>query len=130
MKQRRPIIDRLLKRAEDVGLLFCFLALLLVETGYIAWLERLPAFPVPEQPAPFLTLPPWYGRPRVEVTLLLTVLGGMIAWSALSLVAFFRSKRRTASVHAQRSAVIQRLKAAAFWAALAGADLLAIQLSR
>jgi hypothetical protein len=105
--------------------------LLLVETGYIAWLERLPAFPVPEQPAPFLTLPPWYGRPRVEVTLLLTVLGGMIAWSALSLVAFFRSKRRAAAtIGAHRTAVIDRLKAAAFWAALAGADLVAIQLLR
>jgi hypothetical protein len=123
-------LDRVLKRAEDLGLLFCFLALLLVETGYVAWLERLPGFPVPEQPSPFLQLPPWYGRPRLEVTLLLTVLGGMIAWSALGLVAFFRSKRRTATVDAQRSAVIQRLKAATFWAALAGADLLAIQLSR
>jgi len=81
--------DRVLKRAEDFGVLFCFLALLLVETGYVAWLERLPAFPVPEQPSAFLQLPPWYGRPRLEVTLLLTVLGGMIAWSALSLVAFF-----------------------------------------
>ena len=131
MKQRRPIIDRLLKRAEDVGLLFCFLALLLVETGYIAWLERLPAFPVPEQPTPFLILPPWYGRPRVEVTLLLTVLGGMIAWSALSLVAFFGSKRRAAAtVDAQRTLAIYRLKRAAFFAALAGADLLAIQLFR
>ena len=49
MKQRRHIIDRLLKRAEDFGFLFCFFALLLVETGYVAWLERLPSFPVPEQ---------------------------------------------------------------------------------
>jgi len=131
MKQRRHIIDRLLKRAEDFGFLFCFFALLLVETGYIAWLERLPAFPVPEQPAPFLTLPPWYGRPRVEVTMLLTVLGGMLAWSASSLVAFYRSRHRScATVGAHRTAVIDRLKAAAFWAAMAGADLVAIQLSR
>ena len=36
---------RVLKRAEDLALLFCFLALLLVEAGYVAWLERLPAFP-------------------------------------------------------------------------------------
>ena len=123
--------DRVLKRAEDFGVLFCFLALLLVETGYVAWLERLPAFPAPEQPSAFLQLPPWYGRPRLEVTLLLTVLGGMIAWSALSLVAFFRSKRRaTATVDAHRTAVIDRLKAAVFWAALTGADLLAIQLLR
>ena len=124
-------LDRVLKRAEDLGLLFCFLALLLVETGYVAWLERLPAFPAPEQPHPFIALPPFYGRPRVEVTLLLTVLGGMISWSALSLVAFFRSKRRpAATIGAHRTAVIDRLKAAAFWAALAGADLVAIQLLR
>ena len=121
--------DRVLKRAEDFGVLFCFLALLLVEAGYVAWLRRLPVFPAP-QPASFITLPPWYGRPRVEVTLLLTVLGGMIAWSALSLVAFFRSKRRAAAtVDAHRTAVIGRLKTAVFWAALAGADLLAIQLA-
>ena len=123
--------DRVLKRAEDFGFLFCFFALLLVETGYVAWLERLPAFPAPEQPAPFITLPPWYGRPRVEVTMLLTVLGGSLAWSALSLVAFFRSKRRAAAtVEAHRTLVIYRLQRAAFLAALAGADLLAIQLWR
>src|SRR5215469_15538887 len=120
--------DRVLKRAEDLGLLFCLLALILVETGYVAWLNRLPVFPSPEQPNPFIALPPWYGRPRVEVTLLLTVLGGMLAWSALSLVAFFRSKRRaTATIDAHRTAVIDRLKRAAFWAVLAGADLIAIQ---
>jgi len=120
--------DRVLKRAKDVGFLFCFFALLLVETGYVAWLERLPAFPAPEQPNPFMALPPWYGRPRVEVTMLLTVLGGLLAWSALSLVAFFRSKRRAAAtIDAHRTAVIDRLKRAAFWAVLAGADLIAIQ---
>jgi uncharacterized iron-regulated membrane protein len=130
VEQQRHM-DRILKRAENLGLLFCFLALLLVETGYVAWLRRLPAFPAPEQPASFITLPPWYGRPRVEVTLLLTVLGGLIAWSALSLVSFFRSKRSAAlTIDAHRSTVIQRLKAAAFWAALAGADLLAIQQSK
>ena len=115
-------------------MLFCFLALLLVETGYVAWLYRLPTFPAPEQPNPVdglrLIEPLWYGRPKAVETLLLTVLGGMIAWSALSLVAFFRSKRRAAAtVDAHRTAVIGRLKAAVFWAALAGADLLAIQLA-
>ena len=123
--------DRILKRAEDLGLLVCFLALILVETGYVAWLERLPAFPAPEQPHPFIALPPFYGRPRVEVTLLLTVLGGMIAWSALSLIALFQSKHRSAAtIGAHRSAVIHRIERAALWAVLAGADLIAIQLSK
>ena len=126
MKQRLS----LLKRAEDHGLLFCFLALLLVETGYVAWLERLPAFPAPEQTSPFIQLPPWYGRPRVEVTVLLTVVCGMIAWTGVGFAAFFRCKRRSAMVDAHRTAVIHRLKAAAFWAALAGADLVAIQIRK
>jgi hypothetical protein len=131
MEQLRHIMVRVLWRAEDFALILCFFALLLVEVGYVAWLERLPVFPAPEQPSPFITLPPCYGRPRLEVTLLLTVLGGMLAWSALSLVALFPSKRRTtATVDAHRTLVIHRLQRAAFWAALAGADLLAIQLWR
>jgi hypothetical protein len=131
--QQRHIIDRLLKRGEDIGPVICFLTLILVETGYVAWLKRLPAFPAPEQPTPFLymVVPPWYGRPRVEVTMLLTILGGMIAWSALSLVAFFRSKRRAAAtVDAHRTLAIYRLQRAALWAVLAGADLVAIQFWR
>jgi uncharacterized iron-regulated membrane protein len=122
--------DRFLKHGEDLGFLFCFLALILVETGYVAWLKRLPAIPAPEQPNPFIA-PLWYGRPRVAVTLLLSVLGGMLAGSAVSLVAFFRSKRRDAdTVDAHRSLVVYRLQRAAFFAVLAGADLLAIQLFR
>jgi len=130
MKCRRQIINRLVERAEDLALLFCFFVLLLVETGYVAWLERIPDFPPPQEPEiPFLTLPPWYGRPRVEMTLLLMMLGGTIAWTALSLIAFFRAKGRSgATIKAHQSVVIHRLKAAAFWAVLAGADLLCIQL--
>ena len=52
MEQLRHIMVRVLRRAEDFGFLLCFFALLLVETGYVAWLERLPTFPAPEQPAP------------------------------------------------------------------------------
>jgi hypothetical protein len=131
MKQQRLIINRLLQRAENLALHFCFFALLLVETGYVFWLERLPAFPAPPEPeSPFLTLPPWHGRPRVEVTLLLTVAGGMLAWTAFGLIAFFRSKRRSETVDSHRAAVVHRLKAAAFWAVLAGADLVFVQFFR
>jgi hypothetical protein len=132
VESQQQIINRLLRHTKEIALLFCFFALLLVETGYIAWLERLPAFPLlPEPESPFLDLPPWYGRPRVEVTLLLTVAGGMLAWTALSLIAFFRCKRLSAdTVHAHRTAVIHRLKASAFWAALAGAELFFVQFFR
>jgi uncharacterized iron-regulated membrane protein len=131
MDRQRHIVDRVLRHAEDVGLFFCFLTLLLIETGYVAWLERLPAFPAPKQPDGFLILPPWYGRPRVEVSLLLTVFGGLIVWTAMSLISLLRSKRQSsAKADAQRTIVLQRLKAATFWAIISGADLLFSQLLR
>jgi hypothetical protein len=132
VERRQRIITKPLQQTEDLALLVCFFALLLVETRYIAWLERLPAFPLPPEPeSPFLHLPPWYGRPRVEVTFLLTVAGGMLARTAMSLIAFFRSKHLSAdTVHAHRTAVIHRLKTTAFWAALTGAELFFVQFFR
>ena len=127
-------MQRFLKRAEDLGLLFCFLALILVEAGYVVWLYRLPTFPTLEQPNPSdlqLIEPLWCGRPKVVVSLLPSVLGGMLAGSAWSLVAFFRSKRRAAAtVDAHRSLVVYRLERAALWAVLAGAEMLAFQFLR
>src|SRR5271157_5795843 len=76
MARNREALNRILRRGEDAGLLVCTAALMLVEVGYVAWLERLPALPSPAHPAGFIDLPPWYERPRVEVTLLLTVLAG------------------------------------------------------
>ena len=131
MERREPILVRVLRRGEDLGLFVSFLLLILVEAGYVAWLERLPAFPIPDPPDGFLSLPPWYGRPRVEVTLLLTLLGGLIAWTGMGLLAFMRNKRRsTATCDAHRTAVMQRLKTTAFYAVLTGADLLLIQFLR
>ena len=79
---QESLLDRILRRGEDAGLLMSAVALVLVEAGYVAWLERLPAFPSAAHPAGFIDLPPWYEHPRVEVTLLLTILGGMIASGA------------------------------------------------
>ena len=105
-------------------------ALALVEVGYVAWLESLPAFPSPAPPAEFLDLPLWYEHPRVGVTLLLTVLGGMIAWAAWGVFGFMcnRSHGTVAATH--RAIVNKRLKDAAFYAVVAGADLLLIQFLR
>ena len=116
----RYIIGHVLKRAEDLGLLFCFLALILVEAGYGAWLRR--GFPAPEQPFNPLFVP-WVARmAEGGVALLLTILGGTIAWSAFSLVAFFRSKLgAAATIDARRVVVMDRLKTAALYAALTGA---------
>ena len=127
MPNSERIVDRVLRRGEDIGLLASAVALILVEAGYVAWLERLPVFPNSSHPAGFLDLPPWYERPRVEVTLLLTVLGGMIAWASWGVFGFMRSRPEETVVPSHRAMVYKRLRTAAFYAVVAGADLLVIQ---
>jgi hypothetical protein len=129
-RSKEPLLNRILRRGEDAGLLVSAAALILVEVGYVAWLERLRALPSRPHPAGFLDLPPWYERPRVEVTLLLTVLGGMITWAAWSVFGFVRSKPEATVAPSHRAMVCKRLRTATFYAVVAGADLLVIQLLR
>jgi hypothetical protein len=124
---KEPLLNRILRRGEDAGLLVSAAALMLVEVGYVAWLERLPALPSPSHRAGFLDLPPWYEHPRVEVTLLLTVLGGMIAWAAWGVLGFIRNRPDAAVASTHRAMVNKRLKIAAFYAIVAGTDLLLTQ---
>jgi hypothetical protein len=124
---KEPLLIRMLRRGEDAGLLVSAAALMLVEMGYVAWLERLPALPSRAHPAGFLDLPPWHERPRVEVTLLLTVLGGMIAWASWGVFGFMRSRPEETVVPSHRAMVYKRLRTAAFYAVVAGADLLVMQ---
>ena len=124
------LLNRMLRRGEDAALLVSAAALMLVEVGYVAWLERLPALPSRAHPAGFLDLPPWHERPRVEVTLLLTVLGGMIAWAAWGVFGFMRSRPEETVASSHRAMVYKRLRTAAFYAVVAGADLLVMQFLR
>jgi hypothetical protein len=126
-RSKEPLLIRMLRRGEDAGLLMSAAALMLVEMGYVAWLERLPALPSRVHPAGFLDLPPWYERPRVEVTLLLTVLGGMIAWAVWGVFGFMRSRPEGTVVPSHRAMLYSRLRTAVFYAVVVGADLLVIQ---
>lgn len=117
-----------LRRGENLGLFVFVVALVLVEAGYIAWLERLPAIPRQRQPIGFLSLPPWYEHPRAEITLLLTLLGGLIAWSAWCLIVFLRAGGKTPTALEERAGVIHFLKTAGFFAVITGADILLGQL--
>ena len=105
-------------------------ALALVEVGYVAWLERLPAFPSPAHPAEFLDLPLWYEHPRVGVILLITVLGGLIAWAAWGVFGFMCKRSHGTVAVKHRAMVNKRLKTAAFYAVVVGADMLLIQFLR
>jgi hypothetical protein len=129
-RSQKLILNRILRRAEDAGLLVSAVALMLVEVGYAAWLERLPDLPNAAHPAGFLDLPPWYEHPRVEVTLLLTILGGIIAWAAWGVFGFMRSRSDATVAATHRALVHKRLKTAAFYAVVAGADMLLIQFLR
>ena len=126
-RSKESLLLRMLRRGEDAGLLASAAALMLVEIGYVAWLERLPALPSRAHPAGFLDLPPWHERPRVEVTLLLTVLGGMIAWASWGVFGFMRSRPEGTVASSHRAMVYKRLTTAAFYTVVAGADLLVIQ---
>jgi hypothetical protein len=130
MARNRGALNRILRRGEDACLLVSTAALMLVEVGYVAWLERLPALPSPAHPAGFIDLPPWYERPRVEVTLLLTVLGGLIAWAAWGVFDFMRNRPDATAATTYRAMVGKRLKTAVFYAVVAGADMLLIQFLR
>ena len=124
------LLIRILRRGEHLGLLASAVALVMVEAGYVAWLERLPALANPAHQPGFLDLPPWYQRPRVEVTFLLTILGGMIFSAACGVAQLMRNKTGGSCTTECRGVAEKRLKTAAFYAVVAGADLLFIQFFR
>ena len=123
-------LNRVLRRGEDIGLLATAASLILIEAGYVAWLERLPVLPGPSHPVGFLVLPPWYDRPRVEVTLLLTILAGLIASAAWGVFGLIRNSAGESPATERRTIAQKRLKTAALYAIVAGADLLFIQFLR
>jgi len=45
MARNREALNRILRRGEDACLLVSTATLMLVEVGYVAWLERMPRFP-------------------------------------------------------------------------------------
>jgi hypothetical protein len=121
---------RILRRGEHLGLLASAVALIMVEAVYVAWLERLPALPNSALQPGFLDLPPWYQRPRVEVTFLLTILGGVIFSAACGVAQLMRSRTGESGTSEWRGVAQKRLKIAAFYAVITGADLLFIQFFR
>ncbi len=124
------LLIRILRRGEHLALLASAVALIIVEACYLAWLDRLPALPNPAHQPGFLDLPPWYQRPRVEVTFLLTALGGTIFWASWGVAQLMRNRTGESSANESRAIAEKRLKTAAFYTVLAGTDLLFIQFFR
>ena len=116
-----------LRRGENIGLFGWVVVLVLVEAEYIAWLERLPAIPRQRDPIGFLGVPPRSEHPRAEITLLLTVLGGLIAWSAWCLFVFLRGGGKRPAALEGRTGVVHFLQTAGFFALITGTDILLAQ---
>jgi hypothetical protein len=71
-------LDGALRRGEVAGLYFATALLIIVEFCFVYWLNRIRIPDVLNVGSGFIVLPPWYRKPRFEVTLLLTILAGLL----------------------------------------------------
>ena len=71
-------LDGALRGGEVAGLYFTTALLIVVEFCFVYWLNRIQIPDVPNVGSGFIVLPPWYRKPRFEVTLLLTILAGLL----------------------------------------------------
>lgn len=115
-------LDRVLQEGEMFGLVFVALMLIVIEGCLVYWLHHLQFPERPASPLGFLVMPPWYQKPRFEVTLLLTIAAGTLFSACRGLFHVWRERDRAASVEVIKS-LRRRLTTAASVAALAGFNL-------
>jgi len=70
--------ERVLQKGEMFGLVFATLMLIVVEGCFVYCLHHIQLPDRPLAASGFLVIPPWYRKPRFEVTLLLTIAAGML----------------------------------------------------
>jgi H+/Cl- antiporter ClcA len=124
----RARLDRALRRGEVAGLYFTTALLIIVEFCFVYWLNRIQIPDVPNRGSGFIVLPPWYRKPRFEVTLLLTILAGLLfsvcwgLWDLWQKRTGMGSSEHAAWENAIQS-VKQRLRTTTSVAALTGIEL-------
>ena len=118
----KSYLDRTLQEGEMFGLVFTTLMLIVVEGCFVYWLNHIQLPDRQFTVSGFLVLPPWYRKPRFEVTLLLTIAAGMLFQVCRGLWDVWRERNRTASTEILKS-LRRRVSAAASVAALAGFNL-------
>jgi len=118
----KSYLDRTLQKGEMLGLVFTTLLLIVVEGCFVYWLNHIQLPDRQFTVSGFLVLPPWYRKPRFEVTLLLTIAAGMLFQVCRGLWDVWRERNRTASTEILKS-LRRRVNAAASVAALAGFNL-------
>lgn len=115
-------LDRVLQEGEMFGLVFTTLMLIVLEGCFVCWLHHMPLSDRPFASSAFLAVPPWYQKPRFEITLLLMIAAGMLFSVCRGLWRVCREREQTSSAEIIRS-LRRRVNTAASVAALAGVNL-------
>ena len=104
------------------GLVFTTLMLIAIEGCFVYWLNHIQLPDRPFTSSGFVVMPPWYRKPRFEVTLLLTIGAGMLFSVCRGLCDVWRHRNHFASAEVIEC-LRRRVKTAASVAALAGFNL-------
>jgi len=119
----KTCFDGALRRGEVAGLYFTTAVLIVVEFCFVYWLNRIQFPDVPNAGSGFIVLPPWYRKPRFEVTLLLTILAGLLFSICWGLWELWQKRNDTESCEKAIQSVKQRVRTATSVAALSGLEL-------
>ena len=119
----RARLDGALRGGEIAGLYFTTALLIVVEFCFVCWLNRIQIPDVPNAGSGFIVLPPWYQKPRFEVTLLLTILAGLLFSVCWGFWDLWQKRTKTGSCEKAMQSVRQRVKTTTFVAALTGLQL-------
>ena len=116
-------LDGALRGGEVAGLYFTTALLIVVEFCFVCWLNRIQIPDVPNAGSGFIVLPPWYQKPRFEVTLLLTILAGLLFSVCWGFWDLWQKGNKTGSWEKAMQSVRQRVTTTTFVAALTGLQL-------
>ena len=119
----RARLDGALRGAEVAGLHFTTALLIVVEFCFVYWLNRIQIPDGPNMGLGFIVLPPWHRKPRFEVTLLLTILAGLLSSVCWGLWDLWQKRTDAGLWEKAIQSVKQRVKTTTSVAALAGIEL-------
>lgn len=118
----KDCFKRVLEKGEIVGLIGMTLMLIVTEACLVYWLNHLQLPGRSSATSGFLAMPPWYRRPRFEVTLLLTIAAGSLFRVCGGLWAAWQHRNHATAAELLKS-LRQQIKTAASVTAIAGFNL-------